>query len=170
MSGRPEVEKAERKPYSCLLNPARSLRSAPAQKAESTSLARMRTLVDPFPPSFEITLTCRVKSDSSCREIAFRDCGRLSDRILIDPECGAGTALILITGFTVDVALRRICCLINGGIATSERDIVCAWCPQLSQTSSRGIEQPGNSALRENMEERNMAWEVVQLLQLLCME
>lgn len=28
----------------------------------------------------------------------------------------------------------------------------------------------GNSALRENMEERNMAWEVVLLLQLLCME
>jgi len=142
VSGRPEVGKAGRKLYSCLLNPARSLRSAPAQKAESTSLARIRTLVAPFPPSFAISLTCRVKSDSSCREIAFRACGRLSERILIDPECGAGTVLTLITEFAaVDVALRRICCLKNVGMATSERDIVVHGAPNCPKTLGSGINQ-----------------------------
>ena len=40
-----------RQDYSCLLKPARSLRSAPAQKAESTPLAMINTLVAPFPAS-----------------------------------------------------------------------------------------------------------------------
>jgi len=125
VSGRPSVRRGGRKSYSSLLNPARSLRSAPAQKAESTSLARIKALVAPFPPSCAIALTCWVNSVSSCREIAFRACGRLSERILIDPECGAGTFLTLITELAaVDVALRRICCLKNVGKATSERDML----------------------------------------------
>lgn len=121
----PHIRVAVRESYSCLLNPARSLRSAPAQKDESTSLARIRTLVDPLSLSLSIALTCWVNSASSCREIAFRACGRLSDKTLMDPECGAGTFLTLITeAVAVDVALRRICCLRNAGKATSERDIV----------------------------------------------
>jgi len=100
--------------YSCLVKPARSLRSAPAQKDESTSLVRIRTLVDPFPPSCSIAVTCWLNSLSNCLEIAFRALGRLSAKILIEPECGAGTMLTLITdGTTDDVALRRICCRNN---------------------------------------------------------
>lgn len=80
------------------MNVARSLRSAPAQKLVSTSLANMSALVAPVSPSLWMLLTWWVSSASSWRDIAFRAAGRLKDKMRMLPECGAGTFVTFMTG------------------------------------------------------------------------
>ena len=65
---------------------ARSLRSAPAQKLVSISLAMMRARVGPFLPSASMELTWWLSSDSNCLEMELRALGRLRDRILMLPQ------------------------------------------------------------------------------------
>jgi hypothetical protein len=84
--------------HSSDVNVALSLRSAPAQKLESASLARIRALVAPVSPSSCILFTWWFSSDSSCRDIALRAAGRLSERIRMLPLWGAGTFVTLRTG------------------------------------------------------------------------
>jgi hypothetical protein len=113
--------------YSSAVKPARSLRSAPAQKQLSTSLARINALVGAFssvpaaPPNFSvgdtsspcslyseaIELTCDRSSQSSCLDIAFRAEGRARERIRIRPEEGAGTSVTLIRGVDFEEYRRR---------------------------------------------------------------
>lgn len=80
------------------VNVALSFRSAPAQKLESTSLARISARVAPVSPSAWMLSTWWLSSESNWRDMAFRAAGRFNERILIDPECGAGTLVTFITG------------------------------------------------------------------------
>lgn len=73
----------------------RSLRSAPAQKASSDSLARIKARVVPLPLSRCRPSTTPLNSDSSCVERAFLAAGRFSESTVMLPECGAGTLEIL---------------------------------------------------------------------------
>lgn len=73
-----------------------SLRSAPAQKAASLSLASTNALVLPFPPSEWTLSTMLLSSSSNCLERALRALARFKDSTVMLPECGAGTELILI--------------------------------------------------------------------------
>lgn len=72
--------------YSSGVNVARSFRSAPAQKLESTSLARINALVDPLSPSSCMLLIWWLSSASNCRDIALRAAGRFKERILMLPQ------------------------------------------------------------------------------------
>jgi len=80
------------------VNVALSLRSAPAQKLVSISLAKINARVDHWSPSLCRLLTCCVSSVSSCRDIALRAAGRLSESIRMLPQCGAGTFVTFIAG------------------------------------------------------------------------
>ena len=84
--------------YSSGVKPARSLRSAPAQKLESTSLLNIRALVAPISPSLCILSIWWFNSASNCLEIALRATGRLRERMRMLPQCGAGMLVTLITG------------------------------------------------------------------------
>lgn len=83
------------------MNVARSFKSAPAQKLVSTSDANINALVAPVSPSWCMLSTWWFSSESNWRDIAFRAVGRLSERMRIFPQCGAG---ILVTFITGDVA------------------------------------------------------------------
>lgn len=82
--------------YSSWVNVSRSLRSAPAQNAWSLSLAMIKARVLPSVPWAWSPSTTPLISDRSCRESALRDCGRLRERTVMVPECGAGMLLSLI--------------------------------------------------------------------------
>lgn len=94
--------------YSSGVNVALSFKSAPAQKLESTSLARMSALVEPVPPSACMLFTWCVSSASNCLDIALRAAGRFNDSIRMLPECGAGTTVTLIAGAWA-VAYPHLC-------------------------------------------------------------
>lgn len=100
------VGKDGRATHSSLLNPRLSFRSAPAQKASSTSLATMRALVGPWGPSLWMSLMCRERSASRAREMALRFLGLLRERMRMEPLWGAGMFRMLIKGG--EVLLRRI--------------------------------------------------------------
>lgn len=103
--------------YSSWVNVLRSLRSAPAQKEVSTADARISALVGPFssspamPPNrlfheaggisspvaasycaCTASISSR-KDESRAREIALRAAGRLSSRMRMWPEFGAGKSV-----------------------------------------------------------------------------
>lgn len=80
---------------SSCVKPSRSFRSAPAQKQASLSLARITARVGPPMGGSEcrVSISCR-RSERSCLLIALRALGRLRDRILMLPLCGAGTEVI----------------------------------------------------------------------------
>jgi len=88
--------------------PNRSFKSAPAQKALSDSLARIKALVLPLPPSSCKPSTTPLNSLSSCCEIALRALGRSSDRTVMVPACGAGMLEILRADLNAD-AYERCC-------------------------------------------------------------
>ena len=90
--------------------PNRSFKSAPAQKALSDSLARIKALVLPLPPSSCKPSTTPLNSLSSCCEIAFRALGRSSDRTVMVPACGAGMLEILRADLNADAYERCCCC------------------------------------------------------------
>ena len=93
--------------YSLLVMPARSFRSAPAQKHSSTSLARISTRVPcpTAPPAlcpaisssasrFTALISCE-SSERSWREMALRVRGLLRLRTRMWPRCGAGMLWVL---------------------------------------------------------------------------
>lgn len=84
--------------YSSCVKVARSFRSAPAQKLESTSLANMSARVAPVSPLWCMLFICCVNSARSWREMALRAAGRLKDNMRMLPECGAGTLVTFRTG------------------------------------------------------------------------
>ena len=84
--------------YSSGVKVARSFRSAPAQKLESTSLANISARVAPVSPSWCMLFIWCVNSASSWREMALRAAGRLKDNMRMLPECGAGTLVTFTTG------------------------------------------------------------------------
>jgi hypothetical protein len=111
------LEEWERTTYSSCENVLRSLRSAPAQKDVSTAEARIKALVGPFwsspamPPkrlfhdgvgtsspvaasycAWMASISSR-REDSNAREIALRAAGRLSSRMRMWPELGAGRSV-----------------------------------------------------------------------------
>jgi hypothetical protein len=85
---------------------ARSLRSAPAQKAVSTSLARIRVRVAPEGPSSCIESTSLRSSASNCVDIALRAPGLFRERMRMVPVCEAGMFVTLITEDEVDERQR----------------------------------------------------------------
>lgn len=114
--------------YSSAVNPARSFRSAPAQKQLSTSEVKINALVGPLsstpaaPPnrfsggisspfvsySPATASTCERNSHNSCLEIAFRAEGRARDSIRIrPPPVRALTSTTFIRGVGCD-EYRRI--------------------------------------------------------------
>jgi hypothetical protein len=104
------------------VKPARSFRSAPAQKQLSTSLARISALVGAVlsvpaePPNFSVTGTsspwslyseaiasmCERSSQRSCLEMALRAEGRASERMRMRPDDGAGTSVMFIRGVDLE--------------------------------------------------------------------
>jgi hypothetical protein len=89
--------------------PSLSFKSAPAQKALSDSLAKIKALVLPLPPSSCKPSTTPLSSLSSCVEMALRALGRSSDRTVIVPACGAGMLEILRADRSPE-AYERCCC------------------------------------------------------------
>ena len=92
--------------HSALLKARLSFRSAPAQKASSTSLAIMRALVGPWGPSLWMSVMWRERSARRAREMALRFLGLLRERMRMEPLCGAGMLRMLISGG--EELLRRI--------------------------------------------------------------
>ena len=88
----------------------RSFKSAPAQKALSDSLAKIKARVLPLPPSSCKPSTTPLSSLNSWVEIAFRALGRSSDRTVMVPACGAGMLEILRADLSPDAYDRCCCC------------------------------------------------------------
>ena len=84
------------------MNVARSFRSAPAQKDESTSLASIKALVDPLSHSSCMLFIWWLSSASSCLDIAFRAAGLFKERILMLPQWGAGTLETVMAGVAAE--------------------------------------------------------------------
>ena len=90
--------------------PKRSFKSAPAQKALSHSLAKIKARVLPLPPSACKPSTTPFSSLNSFFEMALRALGRSSDRTVMVPECGAGILEILRADLSADAYERCCCC------------------------------------------------------------
>ena len=90
--------------------PKRSFKSAPAQKALSHSLAKIKARVLPLPPSACKPSTTPFSSLNSFVEMALRALGRSSDRTVMVPECGAGMLEILRADLNADAYERCCCC------------------------------------------------------------
>lgn len=94
------------------MKPRRSLRSAPAQKHESTALATTRARVgpssaglpriwvsSPLGPYWLWTSSISARrAPRSAREMAFRALGRLSSRTRMWPELGEGRLVTVMRG------------------------------------------------------------------------
>jgi len=113
-------ERKGKETYSTSLIPLLSFKSAPAQKAPSTSLARINALVTPpLPTSFpsesyssRIDSTWERNSESNWVEMAFRAEGRDRERMRMSPLLGAGRVVSLMHGgeeVVVEYVLRRRC-------------------------------------------------------------
>ncbi|KAL3426383.1 hypothetical protein PVAG01_03174 [Phlyctema vagabunda] len=115
LEGIPQVLEERAGPFLAGVKPARSFKSAPAQKQLSTSLARIsartgpcsfapstvlaRSFSSPFTSYWPATLVMLLRSSrSSCREIAFRADGRLRFRMRMRPLPGAGTSCTFSSG------------------------------------------------------------------------
>jgi len=106
-------------PYSSGVMLSLSFRSAPAQKATSLSLARMRARVLPIPRSRCRPSTTPLSSESSWREMALRARGRLKETTAMLPAWGAGTLEILMVDDSDVVAYCRLSAC--HGLAEPER-------------------------------------------------
>ena len=104
--GRQAGKQAGDKPYSSGVMRNRSFRSAPAQKAASTSLAIISARVAPFSPSaWMLPIWCE-SSLRSWVEIALRAEGRLRDRMRMLPLWGAGIVRMVSWGDGVVLVMR----------------------------------------------------------------
>lgn len=92
--------------YSSCVIFSRSLRSAPAQKAVSISLAMIKARVGPASPSAWRDFIWWDSSVRSWTEMALRAEGRLRERMRMLPECGAGIVRMLMVGAGEDEVIR----------------------------------------------------------------